>query len=244
MDCVSLDGTVAFYAGAPLRTPDGYRLGTVCVMDAVPRTFTKDEEGILEDFAALVMDELRLHVTLQELGNLALLDSLTGLPNRANFRQRLTQAMRRADLAGHQVVLGLMDLNHFKMINDTLGHAADDDLLCLIGVRLHECVASSDTVARMGGNEFALIFTDLSDAAGITSMLERLTKAFAAPFTLAGQELFVHWSLGLSIYPDDAADTETLLSHADTATYQVKRAGGTPSLMPSGMRVAQPKWGC
>ncbi|MFD1734578.1 GAF domain-containing protein [Deinococcus malanensis] len=96
MNCVSVDQIVGFYAGAPLRTSDGYQLGTVCVMDSVPRSFTAEEEGVLEDFAALVMDELRLHDTVRQLGDLALLDSLTSLPNRANFRQRLTQAMRRA----------------------------------------------------------------------------------------------------------------------------------------------------
>lgn len=226
MDCVSVDETVGFYAGAPLRTPDGYRLGTVCVMDAVPRTFTPDEEGILEDFAALVMDELRLHVTLQQLGDLALLDGLTGLPNRANFRQRVAQAMRRADLHGRKAVLGLMDLDRFKLINDTFGHAAGDELLKLMAFRLQECVASSDTVARMGGDEFALIFTDLEDPAHSERILERIRQAFAAPFTLAGQDVFVHWSLGLSVYPDDAADAETLLSEADTAMYRIKRAGG------------------
>ncbi|SMB97242.1 putative bifunctional diguanylate cyclase/phosphodiesterase [Deinococcus hopiensis] len=226
MNCVSVDETVGFYAGAPLRTSDGYRLGTVCVIDAVPRTFTRDEEGILEDFAELVMDELRLHVTLQQLGDLALLDSLTGLPNRANFRQRLTQAMRRAELTGHKVVLGLMDLDRFKLINDTLGHAAGDELLRLTATRLRECVASSDTVARMGGDEFALLFTDIPDATHSGRILERIRHAFAAPFSLAGQELFVHWSLGLSVYPDDASGTETLLSQADTAMYRAKRAGG------------------
>lgn len=97
MDCVKLDETVRFYAGAPLRTPDGHHLGTVCVMDAVPRTFSPEEEEILEDFAALVMNELRLHTTLQQLGDLAMIDSLTGLPNRASFYQRLALAMRRAD---------------------------------------------------------------------------------------------------------------------------------------------------
>ncbi|GGK44070.1 hypothetical protein GCM10008955_42310 [Deinococcus malanensis] len=226
MNCVSVDQIVGFYAGAPLRTSDGYQLGTVCVMDSVPRSFTAEEEGVLEDFAALVMDELRLHDTVRQLGDLALLDSLTSLPNRANFRQRLTQAMRRATLNNSKVVLGLMDLDRFKLINDTLGHAAGDELLRLTAHRLSECLASSDTVARMGGDEFALIFTDVAEAASTERILTRIRQAFSAPFLLEDQEIYVHWSLGLTIFPDDADQSEALLTQADTAMYRAKRAGG------------------
>ncbi|ACO47444.1 EAL domain-containing protein [Deinococcus deserti] len=226
MKCVIVDQQVGFYAGAPLRTPDGHHLGTVCVMDAVPRSFTLEEEGILQDFAALVMDELRLHITLQQLGDLALLDTLTSLPNRTNFRQRLTQAMRRATLDSSKVVLGLMDLDRFKLINDTLGHAAGDELLCLTAKRLSECLASSDTVARMGGDEFALIFSDVAVPAGTERILARIREAFSTPFVLEDQEIYVHWSLGLTIFPDDADQVETLLTQADTAMYRAKRAGG------------------
>ncbi|MFB9993336.1 EAL domain-containing protein [Deinococcus oregonensis] len=217
---------IRFYAGAPLCTPEGHPLGTVCVIDHVPREFTTEDAAVLEHFAALVMDQLKLHVTVQQLGDLVLHDSLTGLPNRANLRQRLLHATHRADQTGESVVLGLMDLDRFKLVNDTLGHAAGDELLRLIALRLRECVASSDTVARMGGDEFALIFNELVHAADSQLIVDRISQAFATPFHVDGQEVFVHSSLGLTVYPENANDLETLLSQADTAMYRAKRAGG------------------
>ncbi|CAM4329942.1 putative bifunctional diguanylate cyclase/phosphodiesterase [Deinococcus marmoris] len=217
---------IRFYAGAPICTPEGHPLGAVCVIDRVPREFTPEDAAVLEHSAALVMDQLKLHITVQQLGDLALLDSLTGLPNRANFRQRLLHATRRADHAGESVVIGLMDLDHFKLVNDTFGHPAGDELLRLTALRLQECVSSSDTIARMGGDEFALIFTDLANPADSQLIVDRITQAFAAPLHLGGREVFVHSSLGLTVYPEDASDLETLLSQADTAMYRAKRAGG------------------
>ena len=219
-------GVVRFYAGAPLVTPDGFKIGTLCINAPEPRGFSAEDKAMLEAFAALAMDEVNFRQALADLGRMALNDMLTGLPNRMYFRQQLTVALRRAEMNASQVVVGLLDLNGFKKINDTLGHAAGDELLRLSATRLRETLASSDVVARMGGDEFALVLGDFRDASDMNVVMKRLQQAFAAPFVLEGEEVFVRWSVGLSVYPDDGTDGEALLRFADSAMYRVKRGGG------------------
>ena len=214
------------YAGAPLITPDGQKLGTFCVLGTEPREFTQKEQDLLASFADMAMTELRMRLALQNLNEMAMNDTLTGLPNRVQFRQQLTQACHRADATGEKVVVGLLDLDRFKLINDTFGHAAGDGLLKEVARRLNEATATSDVVARMSGDEFVLLFTDVRSVTDIALVTKRLRDSFAVPFMLEGQEVFVHWSLGLSVYPDDARELDVLLSHADAAMYRVKRSGG------------------
>lgn len=214
------------YAGAPMVTPDGQKLGTFCVLGTEPRTFTEKEQGLLTSFAEMAMTEVQRRVDVQSLNELALHDALTGLPNRLLFRQRLIGACRRADGYGEKVVVGLLDLDGFKQINDTFGHAAGDEVLKEVGRRLKEAVATGDLVARISGDEFVLLLTDVKLVENIDVVTRRLEDNFAVPFMIGGQEVFVHWSLGLSVYPDDARDLDTLLSHADSAMFRVKHAGG------------------
>ncbi|WP_407543646.1 EAL domain-containing protein (plasmid) [Deinococcus radiomollis] len=219
-------GVVRFYAGVPLVTSDGYSIGTLCVNAPEQRIFTTKDRRVLEAFAAMVMDEVKLRQAVVDLGRMALNDNLTGLPNRVYFRQQLTVALRRAGLNDQHVVVGLLDLNGFKGINDTLGHAAGDDLLRLSAARLRETLGSSDVVARMGGDEFALVLGDFRNLADVDVVMRRLQQAFTAPFVLEGREVLVQWSVGLSVYPDDGTEEEALLRHADSAMYRVKRGGG------------------
>lgn len=214
------------YAGAPLITPEGQKLGTFCVLGTEPRVFTEQEQHLLVSFAAMAMDEMRLRQALQDLQEMAMTDALTGLPNRVQFRQQLVEACRRADVSGEKVVVGLMDLDRFKLINDSFGHADGDRLLKDVARRLKEATSTSDVVARMSGDEFVLLFTDVRSAADIALITKRLDDSFAVPFVIENQEVFVHWSLGLSVYPDDAKELDVLLSHADATMYQVKQAGG------------------
>ena len=223
---VTGDPHIRYYAGAPLCTPEGEKLGTFCVLDHRPRQFTAEQADLLESFAAMAMDELNLRRALQSLSTMALHDALTGLPNRAYFRQLLTQACRRADHSGEKVVVGLLDLNQFKAINDTLGHAAGDELLQLVALRLKHATATSDVVARMSGDEFTLLFTDMRAVSDAEMIVKRIQVAFHQPFQVAGRELFVHCSIGLTSYPDNAQQPEALLSQADAAMYRAKRAGG------------------
>jgi diguanylate cyclase (GGDEF)-like protein len=124
------------------------------------------------------------------------------------------------------VVVGLLDLDRFKLINDTFGHAEGDGLLGAVARRLKEATATSDVVARTSGDEFVLLLTDVRSVADISLVTKRLEDSFAQPFVIRDQEVFVHWSLGFSVYPDDARELDALLSHADAAMYRVKRAGG------------------
>ena len=217
---------VRSYAGAPLITPDGQKIGTFCVLGTEPREFTEKERHLLASFSEMVMDELRLRQALQDLSAMAMTDTLTGLPNRVQFRQQLIEACRRADVTGEKVVVGLLDLDRFKLINDSFGHTTGDLLITAVARRLKEATATNDVVARMNGDEFVLLFTDVRSVADIALVTKRLQDSFGVPFVIAGQELFVHWSLGLSVYPDDARELDALLSHADAAMYRVKRAGG------------------
>ena len=214
------------YAGAPLITPDGQKVGTFCVLGTEPRDFTQKEKDLLASFADMAMAELRVRQSLADLNEMAMNDALTGLPNRVQFRQQLITACQRADVTGEKVVVGLMDLDRFKLINDTFGHAGGDALLRGVARRLQEAIATSDVVARMSGDEFVLLFTDVRSVADIALVTKRLQDSFAVPFVIGGQEVFVHWSLGLSVYPDDARELDVLLSYADTAMFQVKQAGG------------------
>ena len=217
---------VRSYAGAPLVTPDGHKIGTFCILGTEPRVFTEKEQHMLTSFAEMAMDELRLRQALLDLSQMAMTDAFTGLPNRVQFRLQLIEACRRADLSGEKVVVGLLDLDRFKLINDTFGHAGGDTLLKDIARRLKEATATSDVVARLSGDEFALMFTDVRSVTDIALVTKRLQDSFAEPFLIGEQEVFVHWSLGLTIYPDDAHEPDALLSHADAAMYRVKRAGG------------------
>ena len=214
------------YAGAPLVTPDGQKLGTFCVLGTEPRTFTRKEQDLLTSFAEMAMTELQRRLDLQDLNMIAMTDALTGLPNRVQFRQHLTSACRRADLSGEKVVVGLLDLDRFKQINDTFGHAAGDEVLREVGRRLKETTATGDMVARVSGDEFVLLLTDVQSIRNVSLVTKRLQDSFAVPFVVGGQEVFVHWSLGLSVYPNDAHQLDTLLGHADAAMFRAKRAGG------------------
>jgi len=152
-------------------------------------------------------------------------DELTGLPNRALFQDRLQQSLRQAQRDNSLVALHMLDLDHFKDVNDTMGHAAGDQLLVGIAERLHECVRESDTVARLGGDEFAIIQPALDDNDGASILAQKILVALAEPITIEGQTVYPGGSLGITIYPDDAKESEKLLGNADMALYQAKDEG-------------------
>jgi len=220
------DPHVRSYAGAPLVTPDGLKIGTFCVFGPVARTFTQEDAEMLESLASMAMDELMLRQALDELSQMAMNDALTGLPNRVQFRQALSEACSRAKLSGEKVVVGLLDLDRFKSINDTFGHASGDALLVEVARRLKASTSTGDVVARISGDEFVLLLTDVRSGEDVEVVTRRLEDRFAEPFVIGGQDVFVHWSLGLSVYPDDTSEVDVLLSQADAAMYRMKRGGG------------------
>jgi diguanylate cyclase (GGDEF)-like protein len=157
---------------------------------------------------------------------LAQYDQLTGLVNRTLFRDRLVQAMARSKRLQQPLGLMLLDLDRFKAVNDTMGHAVGDQLLEAVAGRLQECVREVDTVARMGGDEFTIIVEGLSCEQDIVVVARRITTSLATPFSLHEHLASIGVSIGITIYPTDDHEVDDLLKHADAAMYRAKQQGG------------------
>ncbi|MHB9025432.1 MAG: putative bifunctional diguanylate cyclase/phosphodiesterase [Armatimonadota bacterium] len=152
-------------------------------------------------------------------------DTLTDLPNRTLFYDRLTVALAHARRYKQQLAVMFLDLDNFKNINDSMGHAAGDQLLREVSERLKRGLRACDTLARFGGDEFTVLLTDLKQTSDVAYVSQKILELLREPFVIAGQELTISTSIGISLFPDDAADTESLLQNADTALYQAKDQG-------------------
>lgn len=152
-------------------------------------------------------------------------DVLTHLPNRKLFTDRLRHSLTRAKRAAKSVAVMFIDLDHFKTINDTLGHTAGDELLLEMAQRLRDCVRDDDTVARLGGDEFTIILSDLRAPEDALGVAEKILERIQGPLTIAGTSIAMTASIGISLYPVDGADPESLLRNADSAMYRAKEAG-------------------
>ncbi len=152
-------------------------------------------------------------------------DVLTGLPNRLLFRDRISVALARARRSRRAVAVMFLDLDQFKLINDTLGHTVGDGLLQAAAERLVRCVRADDTVARMGGDEFTILISDLSDARSAATVAQKVLESVSKPIEVDGHELYITTSIGIALFPEDGMDTETLLKNADRAMYRAKEAG-------------------
>jgi len=161
----------------------------------------------------------------REREQLATHDTLTGLPNRMLFKDRLEQSLIRAKR--HQTLVGVMfiDIDRFKRVNDTLGHASGDLLICEVARRLRQTVRSDDIVARLGGDEFVVVINDVVALNPILQVVEKMLAAVTEPYSLNGREIFSSCSIGVSIYPNDGIASADLLKHADTAMYHAKNSG-------------------
>jgi diguanylate cyclase (GGDEF)-like protein len=156
---------------------------------------------------------------------LAYHDGLTGLPNRSMFSKLLSQSLSEAHRYGRRLGVAFLDLDRFKQINDTLGHEAGDQLLMDVAKRLRQCVRESDTVARLGGDEFVVLLPELNEVKHAAVIAEKILAAIAKPFTLIGHEFRVTASIGISAYPVDGLDEQTLTKNADVAMYKAKSDG-------------------
>lgn len=162
---------------------------------------------------------------VEENEHLAMHDTLTGLPNRNLFKDRLDQALSRASRSGHHTGLLFLDLDRFKEVNDALGHQQGDELIRLIAHRLSSAVRDADSVARLGGDEFAIIVPDISNSSTLVVVAERFTELLREPFEINDVTVNVEASIGVAIYPDHGADADSLMQHADIAMYAAKGAG-------------------
>ncbi|WP_043306861.1 bifunctional diguanylate cyclase/phosphodiesterase [Pseudomonas sp. ML96] len=168
---------------------------------------------------------LRVRESQASLSHLAQHDPLTNLPNRLLARDRAEQAMAWARSDGRQVALVFLDLDNFKTINESLGHAAGDELLQEVALRLRGALRDVDTLSRQGGDEFLLVLTDVAELATVSHLVARLQQRMVEPFELRGMRIVSSLSVGVSVFPQDGDDFATLLKHAETAMYQAKAAG-------------------
>ena len=160
-----------------------------------------------------------------ELSRLAQYDVLTNLPNRALFNDRLSHAIALAHRQGAHLAVLFVDLDRFKDVNDSFGHAVGDTLLQSVAHRLLACVRGSDTVSRRGGDEFVMLLSQAECVKDAAVTAERVTAALVAPLRVGDRDLHVTASIGISVYPDDAQEAETLINAADAAMYHVKENG-------------------
>ncbi len=204
--------------------------------DLAPTDEDRVQMRRLADQAAVALANARM---LEQVRELAYYDSLTGLPNRLSYKERLAYALEQASRNQRLVAAFFIDLDHFSRINDTLGHEVGDQLLRHVASRLRSCCREREDevgpavatlapeVARLGGDEFTVIMPGLHDAQDAAKLARRILSSFAQPVRVGTHEIFVNASIGIAIYPYDGEDIDTLLMHADTAMYKAKEQGGS-----------------
>jgi len=212
LEVMHKDGTLHIYLMVkfPLRDKQGEVFG-VCT--------------ICTDITERKMAEDALREQQSRLNYMAFHDALTGLPNRSLFYDRIHHGLARAKRSNYKLALMLLDLDRFKYINDSLGHDAGDLLLKAFAQRLMESVRDMDTVARLGGDEFVVVLEGIHDADDVNFVANKILTTLARPLNIHGHEISSTVSIGVSIYPEDGTDTDTLLKHADIAMYKAKEAG-------------------
>lgn len=183
------------------------------------------KDGDVESVLAVGRDITELSASRLKIHQMAFYDTLTALPNRALFGDRLRQMITEA--SWHRKLAGMMilDLDHFKTVNDTMGHPVGDELLRETASRLGTCVRAYDTVARLGGDEFAILLPEIRSGDDLGRVATKMLEALSQPFLLGGKEVFVSCSIGIALYPSDSTETDDLLKFADSAMYSAKHSG-------------------
>jgi diguanylate cyclase (GGDEF)-like protein len=215
---VTGDPHIRFYMGAPIRTPSGHNLGTVCAIDTVPRTPTAAQVSSLNDLSRLVVDQL-------ELRRIATMDSLTGALTRHAFLPALEAEVAMAKRFMRPLSVIVLDADHFKKINDTYGHAGGDIVLQNIAAICKSALRVNDSFGRLGGEEFAIVLpeTSLPQAIGIAERLRLEMRVSHIPWE--GREIDFTCSFGVAEFSGADPDSAALMSRADRALYQAKQQG-------------------
>ncbi|MFT4118885.1 EAL domain-containing protein [Bradyrhizobium sp.] len=207
----------------PIKAKDGRVIATFAFYFREPRAPSKWHRRIVEACVSLGAFAIERKEARAEIARLAYHDILTGLPNRAQLRHLITMAIEACPTGGH-VALAFLDVDHFKDVNDTLGHAAGDELLIQLAQRLREHIGPEDMLGRLGGDEFVVLLPQ-RDAGSAERVAAGITEALAAPLRLGSKLMPMSASIGISLYPDHATDIDTLMQQADAAMYMAKQAG-------------------
>jgi diguanylate cyclase (GGDEF)-like protein/PAS domain S-box-containing protein len=186
----------------------------------------KDAHDRIVGFRAVSRDVTERKRTDQLLSDMATHDYLTGLPNRVLLNDRFEVAVAQANRNNYGLALMSLDLDSFKEVNDTMGHAAGDGILKSVGARLTCLVRSSDTVARLGGDEFVFLLQEIRETGDATTIADKIVRSFEEPFAIGGRDKHLTVSIGIALYPADGNDLETLLRESDASMYYSKRHGG------------------
>ena len=204
-------------------------------VDRVWSVVCKDGEVKEIEFKLTFLDDGRIIVMLsdvterkrteEELAYKATHDLLTGLPNRMLFKDRFSVAMAQAQRVHKKLAVVFLDLDRFKAVNDTLGHNVGDRLLCAVGNRLSEFLRKTDTVARIGGDEFLLLLAEIDRVEDATIIAQKVLESIQDPFVVNGHEIFITASIGIAFYPDDGNEVDTLINRADKGMYSAKQKG-------------------
>ncbi|QQR38963.1 sensor domain-containing diguanylate cyclase [Devosia rhizoryzae] len=222
---------VRFYAGVPITTYDGFNIGTVCAIDSHPREFSEREEKILYELAQIVTNEL-------ELRRLATTDGLTGISTRRAFKEDAQKFVALARRHRSQLSAIAFDINHFKKVNDTYGHAAGDVVLKAVAETVGGVLRQSDVLGRLGGEEFAVILPD-ADAASAMAVAEKLRHSLLTlRFPGSKPPMTISASFGVATLDPGADDLDALLVKADEALYEAKGAGRNVSMLWRGATTA------
>lgn len=214
------DRTVGLAANCVLIRRDGFE--SAIEDSAAP---IHNRRGEVTGAVIVFRDVSQSRAMAQKMAHLAQHDFLTGLPNRALLTGRLSQAIGLANRHRKQVALLFLDLDDFKYVNDSFGHAIGDQLLQSVAERLTACVRSTDMVCRQGGDEFVILLTEIEHPQDADLVAEALLAAFVAPHHIGGQALHVSASIGISVYPDDGGNVDTVMQNADTAMFHAKANG-------------------
>ncbi len=217
------------YVGVPLFDSQNRPLGVQFAMFRHKIQNPVFTETVMRIFAARTAAEIERIRNENRIKRMAYYDSLTGLPNRDLLLDRLQQALAHAERQGSCLAVMLLDLDHFKAINDSLGHPIGDKLLSEVSRRLSECFRSEDTVARLGGDEFVILLTDLGDQnmalQQTTHLADKIREKLTPAYLIEGHNLMITPSIGIALFPEDGNNGEQLIKHADTALYQAKGQG-------------------
>lgn len=222
MTYASLSGLLVFEPW-PIGIGRMINVSSILVMCAVAVWLLAND--LRRTLLRLQQEILRVKDSEASFTHLARHDALTNLPNRLLVSDRMEQAIGQARRYDKRVALLFLDLDNFKTINDSLGHAAGDELLKEVALRLQDSVRDMDTVSRQGGDEFLMALSDVDDLAAVSAVANKVQARLAQPFNLKGMQIVTSISIGIALFPEDGDDFETLLKHADMAMYQAKAAG-------------------